>query len=62
MPHVRKLQRTIALLSQWNTDRLDYETSSRVMSRNELSYSLEDVKKKLFIAARTRHRKPRKID
>lgn len=62
MPHMWKLQRTTVLLSKWNADRLDYEAASQVLSRNEPKYSLEEVEKHLFTAARSRHRKPRKIE
>jgi hypothetical protein len=62
MPQTEKMNRTRALLTLLDEDRLDYESASRILMANEPSYSLEEVKAELRTKARTRHRKPRKID
>jgi hypothetical protein len=54
-----KVQRWLRRIAE---DRLDQELATQVMSRNEPMFSIEEVSSILRLTARTRHRKPRKID
>lgn len=59
-------QKSLILTRKWmeklDQDRLDSELATNVLRESEQTYSLEQVKLEISANARTRHRKPRKID
>jgi hypothetical protein len=62
MPERKKLQRTQHWQRRLEEDRRDYALANEIASKGEPTFSPEEVIAILKTTARTRHRKPRKIN
>jgi hypothetical protein len=62
MPEPKKLNRTQEWQRRLEEDRRDYALAHEIASRGEPTFSLEEVIAILKTNARTRHKKPRKIN
>ena len=61
MPEPRKLGKTRQWLRSLEEDRRDYDLAHKIASQNEPTFPLEEVREIISAAARTRHKKPRKM-
>jgi len=49
-------------LARLDEDRHDSELATNILCENQQTYPLEQIKREIYANARTRHRKPRKLE